>query len=118
VAMKKLVLLLAVAHVATAAAQAKPAEIAAWQKQAAGITIVRDDWGIAHVHGKTDADAVFGMLYTQAEDDFNRVENNYLMALGRVAEADGEAAIYSDLRMKLFTNTDSLKVMYAQSPEW
>jgi len=115
--MKKLLVFLTIANVAAASAQARPAEIAAWQKQAAGITITRDDWGIAHVRGKTDADAVFGMLYTQAEDDFNRVENNYLMALGRVAEADGEAAIYSDLRMKLFINPDSLKAMYASSPE-
>ncbi len=73
---------------------------------------MRDDWGIAHVYGHTDADAVFGMLYTQAEDDFNRVENNYLMALGRVAEAEGESAIYSDLRMRLFINDDSLKAEY------
>jgi len=46
------------------------------QKTAAQITIIRDDWGIAHVHGKTDAQAVFGMIYAQAEDDFNRVEVN------------------------------------------
>ena len=116
--MKKLLVLLAVANVATAAAQANPAEIAAWQKQANSITIIRDDWGIAHVYGKTDADAVFGMLYAQAEDDFNRVENNYLMALGRMAEADGESAIFSDLRMKLFINPDSLKAAYSTSPDW
>jgi acyl-homoserine-lactone acylase len=66
--------------------------------QAQRVTIVRDDWGIAHVHGKTDADAVFGMAYAQAEDDFNRVETNYLTALGRTAEADGTSGIYQDLR--------------------
>jgi tripartite-type tricarboxylate transporter receptor subunit TctC len=54
---------------------------------------MRDDWGIAHVHGKTDADTVFGMAYAQAEDDFDRVETNYLTALGRTAEAEGEKAI-------------------------
>ena len=59
-------------------------------------TIVRDDWGIAHVYGKTDADAVFGAMYAQAEDDFNRVERNYLNAMGRLAEAEGEPAIYQD----------------------
>jgi acyl-homoserine-lactone acylase len=47
------------------------------------ITIIRDDWGIAHIYGKTDADAVFGMEYAQAEDDFNRVETNYINAMGR-----------------------------------
>ena len=69
---------------------ATPDETARWKQQAANVTIVRDDWGIAHVYGKTDADAVFGMMYTQAEDDFNRVETNYINAMGRLAEAEGE----------------------------
>ena len=77
-------------------------EQARWRLEAQDTTIVRDDWGIAHVHGKSDADTVFGMLYAQAEDDFNRVETNYLNALGRLAEAEGEGAVYQDLRMKLF----------------
>ena len=83
-----------------------PTDTARWQATAARVTITRDDWGIAHVHGTTDADAVFGMIYAQAEDDFNRVETNYLNALGRLAEAEGEAAIWSDLRMKLFIDPD------------
>src|SRR5205814_2377556 len=87
-------------------------------REARNVTIIRDDWGIAHVYGKTDADAVFGMEYAQAEDDFNRVETNYLNALGRLAEADGPAAIYSDLRMKLFIEPDSLRAQYRRSPAW
>src|ERR1035437_1470623 len=97
---KQLFLLLAAASAAIAF-QAAP-DAARWKQQAANVTIVRDDWGIAHVYGKTDADAVFGMMYTQAEDDFNRVETNYLNAMGRLAEAEGEAKVYQDLRMKLF----------------
>ncbi|HSR14782.1 MAG TPA: acylase, partial [Gemmatimonadales bacterium] len=93
-------------------------ELARWERQAADVTITRDDWGIAHVKGKTDADAVFGMIYAQAEDDFNRVETNYLNALGRLAEAEGEKDVYRDLRMKLFINPDSLQAMYGRSPEW
>ncbi len=93
-------------------------DAARWERQAQNITIIRDDWGIAHVYGKTDADAVFGMIYAQAEDDFNRVETNYLNALGRLAEAEGESAIYQDLRMKLFINPDSLRVRYGASPAW
>src|ERR1700745_1020360 len=69
---------------------------------ARAVTIVRDDWGIAHIYGKTDADAVFGMIYAQAEDDFNRVETNYINGMGRLAEAEGESKVYQDLRMKLF----------------
>ena len=93
-------------------------DLARWAQTAAKIDIVRDDWGIAHVHGKTDADAVFGMVYAQAEDDFNRVETNYLNSMGRLAEAEGEARIYQDLRMKLFIRPDQLRNQYAASPAW
>ena len=87
-------------------------------KQARAITIVRDDWGIAHVYGKTDADAVFGMIYAQAEDDFNRIENNYLLSLGRMAEAEGESKVILDLRQKLFIDPVELKKLYLRSPAW
>lgn len=86
--------------------------------RAAGVEITRDTWGIAHVHGKTDADAVFAMIYAQAEDDFNRIETNYITALGRTAEADGEKAIWSDLRQRLFIDPVRLKADYAASPAW
>src|SRR6267142_700592 len=116
--LKKLVLLLAIASACVAFQPAKNVDAARWDRQARGITIVRDDWGIAHVSGKTDADAVFGMVYTQAEDDFNRVETNYINALGRLAETEGESKIYQDLRMKLFIDPDALKKQYADSPAW
>ena len=90
--------LLPLLFILTAAA---PAELQQWKKQADRVTITRDDWGIAHVRGKTDADAVFGMIYAQAEDDFPRIEANYLTSLGRTAEADGEKAIWQDLRARL-----------------
>ncbi len=115
--MKKLVFLFAI----VAAACTSPTgneESARWERQAKNVTIIRDDWGIPHIYGKTDADAVFGLIYAQAEDDFNRVETNYLNSMGRLAEAEGEGAIYRDLRMKLFIDPDSMKAMYATSPEW
>ncbi|ULU25770.1 penicillin acylase family protein [Dyella terrae] len=89
-----------------------------WKTEAAAVTITRDDWGIAHVHGKTDADAVFGMAYTQAEDDFNRVETNYLNSLGWLAKAEGDKAIWSDLRQQLWIDPAELKRLYAKSPSW
>jgi acyl-homoserine-lactone acylase len=98
-------------------ALAKP-DIGAWKAQAARVTITRDDWGIAHVKGRTDADAVFGMIYAQAEDDFNRIETNYLVNLGRLAEAEGESAIWQDLRQRLFVDPAVLKADYAKSPLW
>ena len=93
-------------------------ELARWQQQAGDVTISRDKWGIAHIHGKTDADTVFGTLYAQAEDDFNRIEINYLNAMGRLAEAEGEGELFRDLRMKLFIDPDVLKQQYNESPVW
>lgn len=101
-----------------ATAHAADFEQARWRNETQAVTITRDDWGIAHVHGKTDADAVFGMAYAQAEDDFNRVETNYLNSLGWLAQAEGERAIWSDLRMRLFIDPAELKRQYAQSPAW
>ncbi|HEX5579984.1 MAG TPA: acylase [Gemmatimonadaceae bacterium] len=113
-------LLLAVVLAACASADgaASRDDVARWERRARDVTIIRDDWGIPHVYGKTDADAVFGVVYAQAEDDFNRIEVNYLNAMGRLAEAEGESEIYRDLRMKLFIDPDSMKARYAASPEW
>ena len=80
--------------------------------------IERDEWGIAHVSGKTDADAVYGMIYAQAEDDFPRIERNYLVSLGRLAEAEGEKAAWQDLRQRLWVDPEALKADYAKSPVW
>ncbi|WP_229219616.1 acylase [Duganella sp. BJB1802] len=96
---------------------AKP-EAVRLKAEAQRVTILRDKWGIPHVYGKTDADAVFGLMYAQAEDDFKRVELNYINAMGRLAEVEGEAELYRDLRMKLFINPAELQAQYKQSPAW
>lgn len=116
--MKKFVLILAAACAALAFQSAGNSDVARWEQQARNVTIIRDDWGIAHVYGKTDADAVFGMEYAQAEDDFNRVETNYINSMGRLAETEGESKIYQDLRMKLFIDPADMKAQYAASPAW
>jgi acyl-homoserine lactone acylase PvdQ len=100
----------------------KPAEEDAERERlsarAQRVTIIRDDFGVPHIYGKTDADAVFGLLYTQAEDDFPRVERNYYWAIGRLAEAEGESALFSDLRARLYMTVDEAKAAYAQAPAW
>jgi len=111
----------AAATTATAAPQTSAfskAELARMKAGAARVTILRDKWGIPHVFGKRDADAVFGMVFAQAEDDFNRVELNYINAMGRLAEVEGEAEIWRDLRMKLYIDPADMKAKYAASPAW
>ena len=102
----------------TAAGAFSSAELARMKAGAARVTILRDKWGIPHVFGKRDADAVFGMVYAQAEDDFNRVELNYINAMGRLAEVDGEREIWRDLRMKLYIDPADMQAKYAASPAW
>ncbi len=116
--MKKLIILIALACVACAPQGEPGSEVARWETQAQNITIIRDDWGIPHIQGATDADAIFGLMYAQAEDDFNRIEVNFLNSQGRLAEAEGESEIWQDLRMKLFIDPEEMKALYEESPEW
>ena len=94
------------------------AEEQRWQQHAENTEIIRDNFGVPHIYGKTDADAVFGLLYAQCEDDFNRVERNYIWAIGRLAEIEGEASLYSDLRAKLYMTKDEAIKNYNNSPKW
>jgi acyl-homoserine-lactone acylase len=120
--MKKLIALAVLTLSACTAQTAPPAadspELAAWKTRAEGVTIIRDDWGVPHIYGKTDADVVFGLMYAQAEDDFNRVETNFINSQGRLAEADGEKEIWRDLRMKLFIDPADMQAKYNESPAW
>jgi acyl-homoserine-lactone acylase len=120
-AMKKLVVIAALVLSACSTQPAAPpenSELTAWKQRAQNITIVRDDWGVPHIYGKTDADVVFGLMYAQAEDDFNRVETNFINSQGRLAEAEGEAEIWRDLRMKLFIDPADMKAEYAKAEPW
>jgi acyl-homoserine-lactone acylase len=93
-------------------------EITRWQKQSQNVTIIRDNWGIPHIYGKTDGDAVFGLLYAQCEDDFKRVELNYIEKLGRMAEIKGETFLQNDLYIKLIIDSADAVADYKKSPEW
>lgn len=93
-------------------------EIKRLLESAQKVTIIRDNWGIAHVYGKTDADAVFGMLYAQCEDDFKRVEMNYIEKLGRLSEIKGQSVLYNDLEIKLLIDTEEAKAEYKKAAPW
>ena len=116
--MKLLLFVLLCMPAAVGAAGSASGESERWRQRAEHVHIIRDNWGIAHVYGKSDADAVFGMIYAQAEDDFNRIERNYLNGLGWLAQTEGESAIYSDLRERLFIDVATLQRQYRLSPAW
>ncbi|HVF97736.1 MAG TPA: penicillin acylase family protein, partial [Flavisolibacter sp.] len=86
------------------------------EERASRITIIRDSWGIPHVYGKTDADAVFGLMYTQCEEAFDKVERAYIEKLGRLSEVDGEGSLYNDLLNRLMGDTSRAIEEYKKSP--
>jgi acyl-homoserine-lactone acylase len=114
--MKKLLIFLLIS-IACSSKQ-KDEDLQKYKQQAARVTIIRDSWGIPHIYGKTDADAVFGLMYAQCEESFERVERNYLLQLGRMTEAEGEAYLLHDLKMKLLYDSSAAIAEYHQSPVW
>jgi len=115
--MKKLLILGIVAFV-SCTTSTELTEQERMEQHAKNTEIIRDDFGVPHIYGKTDADAVFGLLYAQAEDDFNRVERNYIWAIGRLAEVEGEKSLYSDLRARLYMTKEEAQKHYDESPKW
>lgn len=116
--MKTLSLLLLLVPFQLLAQSFSKEEINRWEQQAKQVKIIRDQWGIPHIYGKTDADAVFGLLYAQCEDDFKRVEMNYIEKLGRMAEVKGESEIYNDLLIRMVIDSTEAMADYQKSPAW
>ncbi len=96
----------------------QPKEISRYIAQAKQVTIIRDMWGIPHIYGKTDADAVFGLMYAQCEENFQQLEENNLEMLGRLSEKLGKTELYNDLQTKLIYDTSAAKRDYSRSPLW
>jgi len=117
---KRITILLLVLSVIASGCNAggREKEVQRLRKRAERVTIIRDRWGVPHIYGKTDADVVFGLMYAQCEDDFNRVEVNYINALGRMAEVQGESMVFTDLRMKLYIDPEEIKNEYEDCPAW
>jgi acyl-homoserine lactone acylase PvdQ len=93
-------------------------EIDRYKSETQRVTIIRDNWGVPHIYGKTDADAVFGLLYAQCEENFYKVEENNLEMMGRLSELYGESQLYNDLQMKLIYDTAAAIADYKRSPLW
>ncbi|MEA5401532.1 penicillin acylase family protein [Arcicella sp. DC2W] len=115
--MKKVILLLFLPF-SIFAQKFSSAEISRFKQQAQRVNIIRDNWGIPHIYGKSDADAVFGLLYAQCEDDFKRVEMNYIEKLGRISELKGESELYNDLQIRLLIDTTEAKADYQKAAPW
>jgi acyl-homoserine-lactone acylase len=99
-------------------AQFTDEEIKLYKAEAQRVTIIRDTWGVPHVYGKSDADAVFGLVYAQCEENFQKVEENTVELLGRMSEMKGKNFLYQDLQIKLIYDTAAAIEDYKASPAW
>jgi len=97
------------AQIATNLAQADDSLAA---KYAGQVTIHRDEWGVPHIEGPTDASVSFGFAYTQAEDYFWQIEDTYIASLGRYAEINGDKGIENDLLNRAFEITKGAQADY------
>jgi acyl-homoserine-lactone acylase len=94
------------------------AEVTRYKQQAGAVTVIRDNYGVPHIYGKTDAAVVFGLMYTQCEDNFKGIERNYLYQLGRQSEADGEGRLFDDVQLQLIADSADAIKDYNQSPQY
>ncbi|MCB9134313.1 MAG: penicillin acylase family protein [Anaerolineales bacterium] len=76
------------------------------------VRILRDEWGIPHVFGVTDADAAFGLAYAHAEDDFLTIQQITLAARGRLATVYGPDAAPNDYMVQLLRIWDVTNAKY------
>src|SRR5476649_2675671 len=116
--MKPLFLALFLLPFAAISQKYSKSELARFATEAKAVTIIRDNWGVPHIYGKTDADAVFGLMYAECEENFKGVERNYLYQLGRQAEADGEKSLTEDIQLQLIADTADAIKDYKASPLW
>ena len=116
--MKNFLLLLSLIVFISCSSYTDTAEVKRLKEQASHVTIIRDTWGIPHIYGKTDADAIFGLMYAQCEENFARVERNYLDIMGRSAETEGKKYVLNDLTMRLIYDSSAAIVDYHRAPAW
>ena len=117
--MKKILLLMLFLPAFSSAQKFTSAEIKRFEHEAQNVTIIRDNWGVPHIYGNTDADAVFGLMYAQCEENFAGIEHNYLYQLGKQTEADGEKNLYTDVQLQLIADSaDAIKDYQQADPKF
>jgi acyl-homoserine-lactone acylase len=80
------------------------------------VEIVRDDFGVPHIYGKTDADTAYGLAYAHAEDDFSTIEDVVAMTRGRYGALAGKDGAQVDYVFHLLGVQDTVERQYKDIP--
>ncbi len=79
--------------------------------------IIRDDFGVPHIYGKTDADVAYGVAVAHAEDDFFTLQDVIAMSRGRYGAIAGEEGAAFDYAYHLLDARGLAEREYPRLPE-
>ncbi|WP_068074833.1 penicillin acylase family protein [Novosphingobium lentum] len=78
--------------------------------------ITRDEWGVPHIHGRTDPDVAFGIAWAHAEDDFSTLQDVLAMTRGRYGAIAGQDGAKVDYVYHLLDARGTAERHYAALP--
>ncbi len=81
------------------------------------VEIVWDTYGVPHIYGATDKDALFGFGYAQARDHLQDMLQQFLLAEGRLAEFFGPQYLTEDLKARAVLPYSDEELMAQVDPE-
>ncbi|HNR32586.1 MAG TPA: acylase, partial [Candidatus Hydrogenedentes bacterium] len=64
------------------------------------VTILRDEFGVPHIYGKTDPDVAYGLAYAHCEDDFATMQEVLLTTRGELATVQGFKGLVTDFLVR------------------
>ena len=94
--------------------QPAPPDPAAFIARAARyhVNIRRDNFGVPHIRGGTDADVAFGFGFAHSEDDFATIQDVALACRGQLAASEGLKATTTDYLVHLFRVWETINARY------
>ena len=82
------------------------------------IDIVRDQYGVPHIYGKTDKEASYGLAWAHAEDNFKTIQETFLPAVGKLGMYSGKDGAAIDYVVQLLKCRETAQRHYDDlSPE-
>lgn len=76
----------------------------------------RDEFGVPHIYGKTDADVAYGVAQAHAEDDFSTLQDVVAMARGRYGAIRGQDGAVVDFAYHLLDARGTAERRYPLLP--
>ena len=76
------------------------------------IEIVRDNYGVPHIYGKTDAEVAYGLAWSHCEDDFKTIQQAYLAGNGLLSKHIGIKGAGADFLTQLIESKETVDKLF------